>query len=299
MKKGTKFCLFFSIFFITVGFAVFTLAAIAGGGKQVIDWAVRGDFTIGPKKFSFFGVTSYVDLDLSQEIYTDDIMKKEIISQEKIRNLDVKIGFSGFIIKEIEGDDFYISCENISRYQYYVEDGTLYIKEATNDVKWISDRSIILYVPTNTEFNQFNVGIGGGYFEANNINAETICLLVQAGQIKVNNVNTSSLFVEVELGETKIRNANTKKLDMSVKLGSIGYNGYITEDANISCELGSITLKLKNDIRDHNFDTSCELGSVKIGSYDGSGFEVEKNINHNSPYNMKLECELGNIVVTF
>ena len=65
------------------------------------------------------------------------------------------------------------------------------------------------------------------------------------------------------------------------------------------CGVGEIDINLKGQEEDYDYEVSCGVGDVKIGSHSYSALGNDKNIDNNADNTITLDCGVGQIRVMF
>ncbi len=200
-----------------------------------------------------------------------------------IIRLQVQAGGCSMEIQVSEDDCFRVEAEGMRKFQGYVEDNTLVIcgtSKAGSDDQGNLGGSICLYVPE------------GYYFENTSLD-------VGAGSLNVEELQTGSLEANVGAGQLTVEELNSRVTEVSVGMGSVHLTGDVTESLNADCSMGELKLTLAGEQNDFNYDLSCGMGVMKVGSDSYNGMAQEKQIDNHADKNMQLECAMGSVKVEF
>lgn len=226
----------------------------------------------------------------NKEVTTKYSKKIEVANeiQNEIINLDIELGASKLTFKETD-DVFKVDTNN--EYIYIKENGnTLKIKEKSH---WFGDKNIetIIYVPKEYMFNELNIKMGAGYFEAYLLNGNKIDLELGSGKTVIKYINANNeLDVDTGAGKFYLEDAIINKLDLDIGVGEVIISGDITS-ADIDAGVGSLTLNL-NGSNEYVYVVNKGLGSIKIN---------EDSVNNgrygNGSNLIKIDGGIGTITV--
>lgn len=296
MRKSSKVFLIIASVLIALGLVLITIGIATGGFRQVVKWAVDGDMNMN---FVGISVPVYdVIFNVDEEIIRGNLEETVVTTKDDVENLEVGIGGGTLIIKETNGDEIIISSKNANKFQYYMIDNTLIIREEGN-ITFNTSGVITLLVPSDMELDLADLSIGGGVLEVENLQADKMVLNVGAGKINFECLQVNDLEVSVGAGEIEINKSNIENCDIDVGMGHIYYEGSITGDVFAECAMGAIEFQLDGDVDDYNYEIECSMGNIQLGNNSFSGLAVEKSIRNGADSTYTLECAMGNIQVNF
>lgn len=322
MKKFMKGCLIIAFIFLMIGLVLFVAGRSVRGSdaiSQVVEKVTGGrahmnfggengwGFTVGDDFFEKlndadvkYDINDALTFDTNFEIMKNDV--KKYCPGTDIKELDIKVGGCVFETKVSDDDKFYIKAEKAHKFQGYVQDNTLYIRESGGARNWsrIGSCVITLYVPKNFTFEEAEVEMGAGVMKLSHLCAsEEISLEIGAGVIEVDKVECAELEITVGAGQIEVKNMELNKLNAEIGMGEFTAEGEISEEADIECSMGNVELQVKGKEEDFNYEVECAMGNIEIGANSYSGLAKEKSIDNGASKKMSLECAMGNVKVTF
>lgn len=153
-------------------------------------------------------------------------------------------------------------------------------------------------VPLKADSMEINVGAGA--CEAGGFEAETINLLVGAGQIDTAGLKADTAVLEIGVGEIIVRDMDVRRLmEVELGMGNAEITGKVAGRLDAECNLGNLNMYLAGSEDDYGFEVDCNMGDVKIGSRHYSSLSSSKNWNSDRKNQMDIDCEMGNITITF
>lgn len=235
------------------------------------------------------------------QLYKGDV--KKYCPGEEVENLDVNVGGCTLETKASSDGKFYIEVKNASKFQGYVEGGTLYIKAADGAKSWNKAKSchITLYVPRDFSFVSVEVAMGAGTLDFSELKArEDISLEVGAGQIVVKSIQSAGhLELEIGAGEIRLQDMEAGELAAEIGMGSFTAEGSVTGNVEIQCSMGNVELDLADSEESFDYVIQCAMGSINLGGGSYSGLAQEKRIQNGAARTMEIECSMGNVEVNF
>ena len=257
MKKFTKVAVVLAIIFAIVGITC-VVSAFAMG----FTWDnLKGMVTTG--KFDFA-----VELDDFDE-YDKDIVKGQdeksgdvITPNESFQNLDIEFGAGALEIVYADVESVEVQNNSVQGFKCYVEENTLHIKGGLKVGVNSGAGSIVVNIPRNMTFDEFD-------------------LELDAGNANINGLVANSVDIGVGAGDVELKGLDTKAVDAEVGAGDL----YI---------------ELVGGESDYNYETECGIGDIKIGATSVSGMGGSKKTNNPGASRfLDLECGIGNIQIEF
>lgn len=317
MKKFMKGCAITALVLLLLGVTM-TIIAVAVKGttsiSEVVESVTGGrlhvDLDPRDNDWGIFGGEGYYDIekdvmfDEDHSIVTSGSVEKTTLGAD-IKNLDIEVGGCEFEFAESEDDNFYLTVHGMGKIQFYVEEGTLYIKsthrmaEVSDLFEAIKGHEIILYVPSNYHFENLNLEMGAGLLEANDIITDDIYLEVGAGSIEVDSLQAKQCTAEVGMGEIVVDNIQTDDLNVEVGMGSFIMEGTVQGDLTAECSMGAVEMKLIGDEDDFNYDLGASMGAVSIGRDEYSGLAQERTIDNGADKTISVDCAMGAVEISF
>lgn len=322
MKKFMKGCLIIALIFLAIGIVMVVAGKSARGSdaiSQVVEKVTGGrahvnfgnedgwGFTVGEDIFDKltdadvkYDINDALTFDTNFEIMKNDV--KKYCPGTGIRQLDIQVGGCVFETKVSDDGKFYLEAEKANKFQGYVQDNTLYIRESGGARNWSRMGScvITLYVPKDFVFEEAEVEMGAGAMNLSRLCAsEEISLEIGAGKIEADEVECDELKITVGAGQIELKSMELNKLSAEIGMGDFTAEGAISDEADIQCSMGNVTLRVKGKEKDFNYEMECAMGNIDIDSNSYRGLATEKSIDNGASKKMSLECAMGNITVTF
>ena len=302
MKGSTKIWLIVAAIMIGSGLVIALIGKSMGGDRQVAQWALNGDLSLGPFHISGLGVNVHFsdeDWDSSYEVYKGTVGQTAVADASNIRRLEVEIGGAAVEMRISKDDHFYFESTDAPKYQCYVHGDTLYLKAGAANWSLRAGDKICLYIPEGWKFTDTSIALGGGTISMDELCAEHMEMEVGAGKVNVKSLTVEDIQVEIGAGSVKLAEVTAQQADLEVGMGELTLDGNVTGDLTAECSMGSMEFVITGAESEHNYEVECSLGSVRIGgdSYDGVATERYIDNHANSLYD--LSCSVGDIKVTF
>ena len=84
-----------------------------------------------------------------------------------------------------------------------------------------------------------------------------------------------------------------------VGAGNFTLKGELHNDVEVECSMGNISLDLKNAYKDFDYEVKCSAGNIDLNGKKYTGLSKEEKIDNDAEHEMKLECSVGNVDVSF
>ena len=92
---------------------------------------------------------------------------------------------------------------------------------------------------------------------------------------------------------------NTILLLLISSISNLEYSGDIGAAADISCSMGNVSLDLKGDREDFNYELHCVGGNLDIDGDKYAGVDISKSIDNGTDKSIEINCSMGNVEVDF
>lgn len=309
MKKFFKGVLLTALILILAGAVIGTIGSVAGGKYDVMrmfkngelsynfaDWSGKGD--------SIYDIDDREVFDKTKEVLSGNLSKYQI-ADGSIQSLKLTIGGGELVVLDSEDGNFYLEAENAEKLQTFVKEGTLYVKALHNTpTVQINGESntmkLYLYMPKAMGYEKLELELGAGRVEADGIHAAKIEVDAGAGQIVLSDIVCDEFDGDVGAGELIAKNVQTMvSAELSVGAGHIEVEMDMQGELAAKCSLGQIALNLAGKEKDFNYEISCAAGEIKLGSNSYAGLSKEQKLWNDAAKDVKLECSLGAINVSF
>lgn len=322
MKKFTQICLITSLILIMIGGTVCVVGGISGGWKLVKEME-NGDswrkvaqrysegLRINGKYFTWDEMDEELEAEIEEEIEAVESWaesdgdrsagKSEIedIRLEKIKDLEINIGGAALYVREAENGRLAFSVDGKGEYRCYESDGVLYVEGGKNKNVVMGEEKVYLYLPSDLQFENVSVNVGGGSIELGKMVADEMEFAIGAGEIKADRISSKTLSLEVGAGTANLKHIEIGELNAEVGIGDCVIQGNITKDIDIECGMGNVELELAGDQEDYNYDISCAAGVIEIGNKSYSALADDMYIDNDADVECSLECAMGNIEITY
>lgn len=236
-------------------------------------------------------------------------------SYSGVENVSMDISYGHVIIKK--GNEFSINADNVPKdeFESYVSNGTWYINEkGDRHVSLFGARisignlnfldgdftpDITITLPDNFVAGNFNLVVGAGDVEAEDINTNKGEFRVGAGELHINGltVNEKSTY-NVGTGAMELRALTANNITVDGGIGNTEIEGKINGDNTIKCGIGHVGIELDGDREDYSYEIKSGIGEIDV---DGDKYHsTSRRINNdNAENNFNLDCGIGNITVDF
>lgn len=195
-----------------------------------------------------------------------------------VNNLEIHSEGGSVEIVEYDGSTIRIETKNISsKIKLEQKHDTLIIKNGFKLLDFGSKAKIKIYLPTNSEFNEIVADVDAGNLIVSKLKAKEIKIDVDAGKFKADLLTTVFTKVDVDAGDVKINLLNCDK-------------------SEFECDAGNIVVMMTGNEADYNYEASCDVGTIKIGSYHTKG-SSDKYYQQDGLRQIKADCDVGKIVI--
>ena len=209
---------------------------------------------------------------------------------EQFSKIDLEINTSNIIIKA-EGNEYKIETYQVPKtIEIKNNDGKLEIK----DIKKITiaqESKIIIYVPKETVLDEFELDMGAGIVEIQNINSNKIDFSFGAGSVNIKNIVASNAEIECGAGQVIIEDANLTNTKLDTGVGKLVYSGQMKGNSKINCGIGEVQLKLVGGNEIYTIDAEKGIGDIKIN---GNKIDNESIIG-NGEHKISINGGIGSI----
>ena len=275
---------------------------------EYVDYEYSGDYDYDDyEDYNGFTVGDSVDFDSSYPIHKADF--KDTIpysaAYQTAAYLDVDMGGVGFYVKKSPDSNIHLEGINVKKVQYFLEDGTLYIKALDRHnmehMDKISDTAtkVYLYLPDTCAFVDAVMEIGAGEAEVSVMDTENLTCTVGAGSLTFDDLKATDTYFELGMGKLVLKEAALENMNFDIGMGSMEYEGSVTGDVYGSCGMGSMSMRLDGYEKDHNYEVEASMGTVIIGDNEFGGMSSEKSLNYGADSYFDLSSSMGKIEIYF
>ncbi len=251
------------------------------------------------------------------------------VTADSLHSLEIVLTDCNFIIEESSDEHVWLSVKGDTSKTYYkIEKDTL-----NKDILSIENAgyhrvgnwrngpndTISLYLPKGCDLDYVSIDMGAGYMqsvplradnmeinvgagvcEAKGFEAEVMNLLVGAGQIETAGLKADTAVLEIGVGGIIVQGMDVREvMEVELGMGNAEITGSFAGQLDANCSLGNLNMHLAGSEDDYGFEVDCNMGDVKIGSHHYSSLSSRKSWNSDSHNQMEIDCEMGNITITF
>ena len=274
-RKGKKVFFIIAGSLVGIGLLMAVIGLAMGATKKTIFSAARtyGIYESGDKQ------------EIDKKEHNDLSLVKESYQEVKKLDLDIDLGEVVIIHKEdIEGIKIVNKSEkrNVS-IDYNEEDAKLTVK--SEDGSWLHwkhqyDAHIIIYVPTDYEFEEVDLDLAAGRIEADRIQA-------------------TKLDIDIDAGELIIESFKAQEIEASTGAGRIKATGDVKEKIEIESGVGEVSLTLLGQESDFNYNLEVGIGEILIGDHTYSGIKDKHIESALAKKSAEVNCGVGSVKLNF
>ncbi len=332
MKKFTKGCLTTALILFLMGIVICIVCGFLGGFRQLAEMDGIGGIPFGyhiddAGDWHFGFVRSVnsggkIGKDWEKERYLRLSEGKEnevSLQADSCTELDIEVTKCDLYLEESKDDQIrvYVTGDTL-RYYWLMDGSTLCLRNAG---RWTNhaDDKIYLCIPAGKMFKEVEIEFGAGILNAVPLQTQTasidvgagVCTLqgiaaddadlnVGAGQLVVENLSVKEADVSVGAGELNVQGmAVSDVMDLEMNMGTAALEGALDGDLSLECGMGNVTMHLAGSEDDHSYDVECGMGDVQVGHQSHGGFAASKSWNSGKGSQFDIDCNMGNVVITF
>lgn len=342
MKSLLKKTAFLTAILISSGLLLLFVGFFLGGGMDLTNQVkigvsqmrttVKDSLKMLPMMKTFFNLDEFgfdsnqgkmiVSINENYEEHEGDYSDLNIALIGEIRNLQITSLSGNLQIKQSPDNRFGIESSYCGKYQYYVEDETLYLAVFPAFKKDIPGKepTIILYLPPYAYYEdvyiyfqgekaELNMPMEGkqGYFifpsGSNNtcayLDFEDIHILSGVSKTKVEYCNTTDLTLDVGIGEIAFDELSADKLLANVGSGRIDICGDIRRNADLTCGMGQIRIESIRNHSYYNYDINGSSFLIHTGGDNRKDLYVAHYEDNSSANSMKITSAFGTVQLFF
>lgn len=323
MKKFIKVTLIMAMIFCLSAIGCFIAGGILIGNPLTALWDLLNNTVAMTEEYD-----AYYDKNYDKDYDMESFELAGEYNADEIKNLNVNIEAGVVVVKTVSADACRVwvdANESVGDEKITViqESKTLKIEDDYNSLSIFDIRDIVSMIGNNTpvvkiivevpensiDTLEADMDIGamklydlsvdrllvdlelGALYGEGVTKSNRTELSVGLGDAEFEHLKGSYVTVNVEMGETRIRHIETNELNANVEMGNIEFFDVLAENTIANCEMGNIDIEFKGNSEDYDISYDVEMGDVEIKDYN-------KN-NSNPLYCVELNCEMGDINVTF
>ncbi len=303
MKKFAMISLITAGVMFALGLALFIGGSVTGGIKLMEDFSVNG---VESLMENVVGIINVVPENLIPEevkaeyneaypiVQGGSVNNMQICTRDEVTDVKICVMNGDLEIESIDGTDYFgVDWEGMGRFQYYVEDGTLYVMSTEN----FGDTTV--YVPEDTICESYTIAAAAGNVDADVIKAEEVLFYIGMSEVSIDVLEADSLMLEAGECSFEIAGGNVGDCSMTYDASDIDYSGSISGNVEVTGSMGNLEFELLGDSDQYNYFIHSTMGSVDMPGYHVVGLTQNKNIDNNAGKDMTITSSMGSIEVNF
>lgn len=249
-----------------------------------------------------YDIDDATSFDSRYDIQSGDVQK--FCVGEAVEGLKIEAGGCRFQTKASGDGSFYVETSNSGRFQAYLENGTLYVRETPASRRWNSWENwekcvVTLYVPEDYHYREIDIALGAGELVFDGLDADTVRLEVGAGRFAAAGLKAGELELQAGMGQIELKDVNVEKVDAEIGMGELSLEGAIEGSVDASCAMGNVDMRISGSQKDFNYRIDGAMGNIDLGAENYSGFGVSKTVDNGAAKEMRIQCDAGNITIVF
>ncbi len=225
--------------YIAIGLAALLAVSIIGGIISVV---------------GYFGGFMFNDA-------TTEDMKTYTISSE-INSLYVDINAADITVKQ--GDTFSVES-NLKHLTVKDDDGLLSVKETKTLFKNYNNATLIITIPTDTEFDKAELKTGAGRLTVDTLCAEVLDCEFGAGEVKIDSLSASDeADIDGGAGKITISGGSINNLDFDMGVGQLNFTSRLMGECDLDLGVGESNITLLGTKDDYTLDIEKGLGNITV-----------------------------------
>lgn len=302
MKKFAKISLITAAVMFVLGWGLLITGGVMGGVTLIKEFAVHG-FSYLRK--GLFEIVESVPLDLIPEevninyneayptIQGENVSNMQICGRDEVTDMKIYMMSGELSVKNCTTDDFGVDWEGVGKFQYYVEDGTLYVISTENF------GNVTLYVPVDMNFESCTLAAAASNVDIDTIKAGDVSMYFGASEVSIDLLEADGFTLESGKSSFEIAKGTIGDCVIEYDTGDIGYSGSILGNAEVTGSMGNLEMELWGDSDQFNYFIHSSMGSVDMPGYDVVGWTQNKIIDNSAGKDMTINSSMGNIEINF
>lgn len=218
----------------------------------------------------------------------------QIALSNEITGMEIYISGGDLDITTSDSDYFGLEREGWGNFQYYVEDGILYIL-STDDFSDVN-----LYIPEGQYFDKYNLSAMASDVDIEApISADAAAMFCDGVDIDISRMEAESFDLIANGCDMDIADGCVTDCNLTYIAGDIGYNGTITGDVQVMGSAGELGLSLAGDSEQFNYQITSALSEIDIPGYHMVGLSYQKTIDNSASQNMMIAVNIGSVTLDF
>lgn len=224
---------------------------------------------------------------------TGEFSTSRAVSANEVTDIEIYMTKGDLDIMESDEDEIGIEWGGVGRFQYYVEDQTLYVI-AVDDLG-----ELTIFLPEDLEIKTYRLAAAAGSINVESVKAEETSFYLGACDMTVGQLETDDLKMETGACNLDIMDGTVGNIDVVYSASEITYQGNITGDADITGSMGNLELTLYGDSDQFNYYINSQLGNVNIPGYHSAGWTQNAVVDNSASKDLSITSSMGNVEVIF
>lgn len=309
MKKIAIISLITSGIMFFLGLILFITGVTNGGGKLIIDSVVNGTSSLVENMLhGINGLQGAFEIEINGNLAHPSVSYNEaypingsgyisdyqIALSNEITGMEIHISGGDLDIQTSDSDYFGLEREGWGNFQYYVEDGILYILS-------IDDFSEVnLYIPEGQSFDKYNLSAMASDVDIEApISADAAAMFCDGVDIDISRMEAESFDLIANGCEFDIADGRVTDCSLTYIAGDISYNGTITGDVQVMGSAGELGLSLAGDSDQFNYQITSVLSEIDIPGHHMVGLSYQKTIDNSASQDMMIAVNVGSVTLNF
>lgn len=303
MKKFAMISLITAGVMFALGLGLFIGGGVTGGIKLIEDFSVNG---VESLLEDVGGIINVVPEHLIPEevkaeyneaypiLQGGSVNNMQICTRDEVTDVKICIMSGDLEIESVGGTDYLgVDWEGMGRFQYYVEDGTLYVISTEN----FGDATV--YVPEDMVCESYTIAAAASNVDAEVIKAEEVLFYIGMSEVSIDALEADSLTLEAGECSFEIAQGNVGECSMTYDASDIGYSGSISGNVVVTGSMGNLEFELWGDSDQFNYFINSTMGSVDMPGYHVVGLTQNKTVDNSAGKDMTITSSMGSIEVNF
>lgn len=302
MKKFTLISLITAGVMFVLGWGLLITGGVMGGVSLIKEFvtgnvfSLLGDLHGILDGFSEEFIPEEVNIDYNAAypiLEGGGVTNLQVCGRDEVTDMKIYIMSGDLDVQNSGTDDFGVDWEGVGKFQYYVEDGTLYVISTEN----FGDTTV--YVPEDMVYESCTLAAAAGDVFIEEMKAEEVSVYVGMSDVDIEMLETQNLILEAGKSDLQITEGNVGELTLTYDTSNIWYFGSISGNVEVTGSMGNLEMALWGDSDQYNYFIHSTLGSIDIPGYHVVGLTQNKNINNNAGKDMTITSSMGNIGLEF
>ncbi|MCD7752468.1 MAG: DUF4097 family beta strand repeat-containing protein [Lachnospiraceae bacterium] len=202
----------------------------------------------------------------------------------------------------------YAETEEVSRYQAYVEEETLYIviegtlsaQNAVQGESVLPQVTILLPSGFALTEGEMELEVLAGNAVLQNLTLSALEITLNAGAISIDGLSTGQFAVTMLAGSVTGQNLTVAESALfTMSAGSMSLTGDLSTEVAAEVTAGNLSLSLEQPYESYDCEVTCAAGSVTVAGEAYSGLTASETIRHGGANTLTVNCSVGVVDVEF